>query len=658
MVNGFVGLSSFLQADSKQCSVTALESTAAAKLRWQLFDSLSSVLLESWATNAYCVLELAPCLFELYKSVRDSTDDPDKASTLITKLGKTLFVLSKDSANDNTFSNVHYVEAILHAIADTSDEASGHNDDKHSAYDHDTIILYSHLQRIPLKTLIYAAGTLKNISNAEDKMIRLLVTNRAIAILSETMLWRAEVNTQSKEVAQFLIQITGILRNLSVSKNNHKQFLEAYIPMRLCSMIPPFIAHQELMVNISRILSKLTLHELPRAQINQHPENLENLVALIDYRYTSWLSLVNQQHSDMRFQDLLFIRVFFVLGNLCAGNDQNRCLVSSKFSGIDILLEVLQFYAARYADARNAAKIDASEEKYERKSEGEQSMEVLIKLVRLIANLAINADVGTLLCGNEGLSPLLGILDVSKRVEDEELMLNAVSCITNISYYSKPLCISSKHQHTSAQSSGYCFIECNRMAITKLLATILLDKNEEAVVEATRALGNLSRFKDVLVLMDDLKVLECLVVLLDHNNREVVYTVCGVLMNAALDPSTRESLLFVRPAVSDDSVDVRNLLANIIECAAADDLEMTLIASKALYNLLLFKDRATSGDNYLGSNCTVDARALRCTVEKVIQTICSQDDGDDNLDATAAWSSEQELSSVLPQLLRSLDALT
>ncbi|KAH7484913.1 Armadillo repeat-containing protein 2 [Phytophthora ramorum] len=662
LVDNFAGLSSFLQAGSKQRSMRDPEVVAADKLRLKLFDTLSSVVLEKWATNAASVLELVPALFDLYGA---TGNDRGNMNAQIIKLGKTLFVLSKASDNDSCFCNVRYVEAILHAIAATSNQASGHHDEKHAKDNDTTILLSAEQQSIPMKVLIYTAGTLKNISNADDKMARLLASNRTIAILSETMLWRAESAARSKEIAQFLIQTTGILRNLSISKGNHKQFLEAHIPLRLCGIIPAFIAHQELMVNISRILSKLTLHELPRAQINQGSTCMKSLMTLIDHRQNSWLSLVDQQRSDMRFQDLLFIRVFFVLGNLCAGNDLNRRLVATNFSGITLLLDVLQFYGARYTDARNNTEISDNDER-RRVSDAEQSMEVLIKLVRVIANLAINADVGAQLNENEGVAPLLEILEVAQQAGDEELMLNTVSCITNVSYYSTAPKGEGK---ASFQSSDYCFIESNRVAITQLLARILLDRNEEAVVEAARAFGNLSRFKDVLVYMRELKVLDCLVVLLDHSNREVVYTVCGVLMNAALDQSTRQALLSARPAVDDDAVDARTLLVGIVECAAGDDLEMTLVASKALYNLLLSTD-ILSPCSDSAADFTADARNLRRTIEQVLGTISAEggiskesgepnedDEDDEDEEISDSWSNRQELRLVLPQLLRSVNSL-
>ncbi|KAG7398664.1 Armadillo repeat-containing protein 2 [Phytophthora boehmeriae] len=658
LVDSFTSLSSFFQAANKYAS----EDTSASKLRLKLFDLLSNVLLEKWSSNAACVLELAPALLNLFYAI-STGDGSDKASSHIIKLGKTLFVLSKDSSNDDCFCNVRYVEAVLQAIAETSNRSTVQLevDDKEIKENEKNVVALVHSANrevFPMKMLIYAAGTLKNISNAEDKMTRLLATNRAIAILSETMLWQADNAAKQKEIAQLLIQTTGILRNLSVTKTYLKQFIEAHIPLRLCNMIPAFLPHQELMVNVSRILSKLTLHELPRAQINTRCSNMHNLMTLVDHRQNSWLSLGDQQSSETRFQDLLFIRVFFVLGNLCAGNDQNRILVACKFSGIVLLLEVLQFYAGRYSDARSASDAESSENQLT--TGAEQTMDVLVKMIRVLANLAINAEVGALINENEGLSSLLAVLEAAHQAGDEELMLNAVSCITNVSYYST-------ERKDADQDNHFCFVETNRIAITRLLSRILMDRNEEAVVEATRAFGNLSRFKDVLAYMSEVKVLDCLVVLLDHSNREIVHTVCGVLMNAALDPSTRQALLAVRPNTEDDATDVRCLLVGIVEYAAGDDLEMTLIASKALYNLLLSKDAVPKCGNDVFES---EAANLRRVIEEILGTFSRDESagkklsdgagaephggGDEDSDS---WNSRKELRLVLPQLLRSINAV-
>uniref|UniRef100_K3X579 Uncharacterized protein n=1 Tax=Globisporangium ultimum (strain ATCC 200006 / CBS 805.95 / DAOM BR144) TaxID=431595 RepID=K3X579_GLOUD len=490
-------------------------------------------------------------------------------------------MFSKDSANDAFFYDVHYVEAALCTIAKVSaicckdavlrSKRYGGNIPQDDLNENEEFFIERIVLPFPIKTLIYLAGTLKNTSNADEKMLKLLATNGAIAILSDTTRWRSSQVAQVKEIAQFLIQITGILRNLSVAKSYQKQFLEAQVPSRLCAMIPAFIDHLELMGNVSRILSKLTLHELPRAQINNHmATNLRNLLAVVDVDQNKSLSLLNQQRSETsRFQDSLLVRMYFVLGNLCAGNDRDRQCVAFECNGIAVLLRALQFYALQYTNGVASSQC-GNEEK---DGLGEQTGEVLVKLVRLLANIAINAEVAAQLNARDEMGVLLETLDQSQRVGDEELMLNIVSCITNVSYYSSATPVSEpKSSQTIPKVSKYSFIETNRIVLTSLLAQILLDRNEEAVVEATRAFGNLTRFKDVLAYMCDHKVLDCFVVLLDHSNREIVYTVCGVLMNAALDESTRRKLLQVRAAdvggsnsSGDDRGDVRNLLLGIVD---------------------------------------------------------------------------------------------
>lgn len=655
VVSSFLHLSSFFLSSSNSHSHTRMHSGLAAtdsskvqELRLHLFQTISSLVLEQWSHSATIVLTLTPCLFELFNGAQahDSITSDSPSNQQIVSLGKLLFMLSKESANDAEFCNVQYVEAALSVISKacgamhnstTRDRKPRHHRDNSS----DVVQIDRLTLAFPTKMLIYVAGTLKNTSSAEEKMLKLLATNGAIATLSDTMRWRSSDQQQNKEIAQFLIQTTGVLRNLSVAKSYHKQFIEAQVPSRLCTMIPAFIGHLELMGNVSRILSKLTLHELPRAQINQQmAANLCNLMAVVDCSQNKSLSFLDQQQqqqqkSENRFQDILLIRMFFVLGNLCAGNDRNRLFIALDCDGIHVLLQTLQFYASQYVKQREHdndntsgdqhAADDEAQDGGDASSGSQQSGEVLVKLVRLLANLAINAEVGASLNReNAQMSALLETLDQAQRVGDEELMLNIVSCITNLSYYSPSTASSSSSSPVASSStilhqSRNSFIEGNRIEITSLLSQILLNRNEEAVVEATRAFGNLTRFKDVLCFMSERKVLDCFVVLLDHSNREIVYTVCGVLMNAALDESTRQQLLRVRPD-SSSSNDVRTLLLGIVECAAADDIDMTCIACKVLYNLLL-----ANGTPRSGSIGDFDSEALHGVVQQIIKTMDAQD---------------------------------
>lgn len=654
----FLDLNTFLQSGEDPAGGSSV-STNNAVLCMKLFGKLTAAALDRWHQMPAAVLEVTPNLIQLYASARNLNDA--SASQQIAQLGKLLFMLSKDSANDGAFCSVRYVEAALDAISSTSVSAQTTRQSslKRSADDDsDQRTELDQAQLLfPMKTLIYIAGTLKNVSNGDDKMLKLLATHRAIPILSETLLWRAEDSGMSKEIAQFLVQATGVLRNLSATKSNSKQFIEARMAARLCAVIPSFASHQELIVNVSRILSKLTLHERPRAQINERPENIEHLVAIVDHTKNPWLSLAEQQPTDNRFQDLLFVRIFFVLGNLCAGNDRNRNFVALDCDGIRVFLKVLQVYTTRYVGQQQ----HEADSNSEGTPSGDQTIDILVKLVRVLANVAMNAETAVDLNARDELSLLPELLQHSFDAGDEELMLNTVSLITNLSYY---------YGASDAQAGEGC-VESHRISIAAALAQILLIPNEEAVLEAARTFGNLSRHKDVLSYMRDHKVLDCFVLLLDHCSREIVYTVCGVLMNAALDRATRQALMTVQlPATSvpdnDGPVDVQTILVDIIASAAEDDTDMALIASKVLYNLLLDQSAATNGKTRRSTDKL--RRILSDAMENVeeprarrrAKQVRREDEEGDN-DAEPSEESDaisrQELTAVLAQLQKRVSSV-
>ncbi|GLE01093.1 hypothetical protein PINS_up009906 [Pythium insidiosum] len=374
-------------------------------------------------------------------------------------------------------------------------------------------------------------------------------------------------------------------------------------PTPIVQMLPPE-------PNIKKMMKPFA-HDQERGARSQ----LGALLRLVDPLQNRSLALTAQQQPDNKFQDVLLVRLFFVLGNLCAGNDRNRELLGVELDALPALLQSLTFYGRRYASSHATS----------------EDCDVLVKLVRLLANVAINADAGAALNAHvEPLQELLEVLDLARSRDDEELALNIVSCLTNLSYYCTAVSATTTATAKPCRPKQTTFIEAHRLDIAKQLAPILWDRNEEAVVEATRAFGNLSRFRDVLRFMAEHQVLDCLVILLDHSHREIVYTVCGVLMNAALDPSARRVLTAsatddggsgrdcrgggadcccCSPASASSAasasasacacasgrartrasrVDARVLLTGILESAGADgDAEMSGMAAKVLFNLLL-----------------------------------------------------------------------
>lgn len=110
--------------------------------------------------------------------------------------------------------------------------------------------------------------------------------------------------------------------------------------------------------------------------------------------------------------------------------------------------------------------------------------------------------------------------------ESEELVINAVATINNLSFYQgESSVIRSQHTH-----------------ISQLLLKLLLSSSMDAVLEATRVFGNLSQIKDVRLFIVQQKVEQYVVTLLDSKTPDVCFSACGVLINLSADPGNRAML--------------------------------------------------------------------------------------------------------------------
>ncbi|RHY36444.1 hypothetical protein DYB34_001218 [Aphanomyces astaci] len=506
------------------------------------------------------------------------TTHESQSGRLLVAACKRLFMQSKDPANDERFCHVTVVETLLGVLSSQC---------AHS---------------VPTQALIYVAGVLKNVSGSA-RMVTLLSTNGAIAVFSKAL--QVTFDKDVNAAAQVLVQVTAILRNLAEHKQCLKQFWHAHVIQALCDLLPAYASHGELVLNVSRILSKLTLHEAGRTQVNKGKHNLRHLLKLLDGDTRS------------RQQDAaLVIRLAFILGNLTATNDRNRKAIVT-LGAVPPLVRMLKEYHIRYVH-----------ESPDNDTSATTAEDVLVKLVRLLANAAIHTSVGPMLGTVPGIEVLLDVLDHAKVARHEELMLNVVSCLTNLSFYS-----------TDATPTNV--ITVHRHRLSRDLASILVDPNDEAVVEAARAFGNLSRFPDVLGAMldpDSAALLPTFVMLLDHANRDVVYTVCGVLMNAALDKRTRGNLHAV--PTTHDVVDTRDLLVRLFRHAGLKDLAMSTMLCKVLFNLVLSTAPSDTAATYVD---TSTGRLLLTTLEELVDAM-----------ADSATEAEVEFASVAHALMRSL----
>jgi len=201
----------------------------------------------------------------------------------------------------------------------------------------------------------------------------------------------------------------------------------------------------------------------------------------------------------------LVLRLAFVLGNLTERSERFRVVLAYDCEGSALVPDLLGRYW------RKDMQLSASEA-----SRGVHEVEeVLVKLSRLVANVAISASAGpTLAASSAVVNPLLDALGAKKVRDSEEMVLNVVAAITNLLFYDVP--------------SNLLFQDETKLLLCRRLHPLLLEsENVEALVEAARALGNLSRHPDARACMADLGTDAVLVALLDHGDRDLLFYTCG-----------------------------------------------------------------------------------------------------------------------------------
>eukprot|EP00397_Hematodinium_sp_SG-2012_P006301 GEMP01006329.1.p1 GENE.GEMP01006329.1~~GEMP01006329.1.p1 ORF type:complete len:855 (+),score=184.89 GEMP01006329.1:129-2693(+) len=399
------------------------------------------------------------------------------------------------------------------------------------------------------EALVFLLGALKNASLTSD-MVQQEITK--LGAIPKLLALCGEGNEEvgSAREAQVLIQVTGALRNLTSTPAQARQFLHHNGLSALTRISSLYSRHRELLLNISRVLSKLSLQPL----VVQYLQDAEESVS--DVRQVSRMLALHGEYAP------LCVRLMFFLGNVTAKSERVRILFMFECDGASLIPSLLHTY---WKMDRQLTLPQASQHS----SAALEVEDVLTKVIRLLANLAISPSVGATAAATSAfVEPLLDILGCKKIQQSEELVLNAIGCATNLLFYDIP--------------SNLLYLPENKELLCRLFRPLLLDAyNSEAVMEAARALGNLSRHESTRMHIRDLRIDEILGILLEHDDRDIVYYACGVLVNLASDFSCTARLA---------SCGVPGKLATLMQEISWDDVDLNLCVVKVFTNLLLDTD--------------------------------------------------------------------
>lgn len=364
--------------------------------------------------------------------------------------------------------------------------------------------------------LIYCVGALKLLSGSSAIMKELVQKDciETLTLLLETINTASSTNSSfnREQLGNLLVQLTACVRNLVDASGSRQRLLTSGLIPALCYTMQIYLDDADLILNISRIFSKVSLHT-------------DCCIVLTDQK-SSYQTLLKVLNKHLARQDVV-VRICFVFGNLTSKNETARTFLFQEKNALPMIQKVLKFYIDRSFGVNESPVTSPPKPDDGQVYQVEDLVDVLIKTVRLIANLSISETIGPIIAAHHDcVDQLMHILKNCTVEKEEDLLVTTVATINNLSYYH------SKGSHISARY----------LDIAKCLINLLVPNNMEALLEAARVFGNLTHQKAMRDFLADNKVQEILIASLDSDSREVVYICCGVLVNFMADREKRPIL--------------------------------------------------------------------------------------------------------------------
>ncbi|KAK5879996.1 hypothetical protein CesoFtcFv8_023066 [Champsocephalus esox] len=434
---------------------------------------------------------------------------------------KLIFQISRRESNDILFQNNSIIDSFLGVLSKEDMSSSG-------------------------EALLYCVGTLKFLSG-NSAILRLLLDKNCVGVaqkLIQRLCMAPETNFTTS--GHILVQLTAALRNLADHSDARPLFVSFSILSELFVVLRLHHKDPDICTNISRIYSKLSSYSECRLALAQTPDCYQLL-----------LELLSKHHQK---QDLV-VRLLFTLGNLTAKSDEARLKLFQVEGCMDTLLQLYTTYQHRNRPPPPQKDPAPLSRPQAAPASVQEEEDVLVKLVRVLANMCIHPAVGPALATNTScIQQLMETLELKTVLESEELMVNVAATINNLSFYQE-------------ESSA---LRRSQLTIAKLMLKLVLSSNMDAMLEATRVYGNVSQSKDVRDFIMQNKVHQFVVTLLDSKSTEMCFAACGVLTNLTLDAPNRLSLT------------VEGADAKLVDCLrdfGAGDWQLAGQVCQALWNM-------------------------------------------------------------------------
>ncbi|XP_034238749.1 armadillo repeat-containing protein 2 isoform X2 [Thrips palmi] len=358
---------------------------------------------------------------------------------------------------------------------------------------------------------------------------------------------RSEGGRLPEQTSHAIFQLTGALRNIAGEETTFPMLVANGAVSQLCQSMELFSTDLDLVTNIARTFSIISTNDDCCKAIAKY-RNCTKLFAKLFSKYPGRQDIV--------------VRLGYALGNLLAKSDDIRLQLLETDGAMDTLMDLLQLYLQKDLDlaSQDPQHHPQKEQSLPLESGSDGSIEdVIVKMIRIIANMSMNMEVGErLTCtpkalikdgadlsirndswgdhlnekdssiGDRAVSLLLTVLRRKSVAESAELVLSTLSTLNNLTFYP-----------CGAEQSVF---NVHIMDLSQALYTLLMSSLDECLVETTKVLGNLTRSKPARDFLLETGGLNQLLKFLQTDNHELLRSTTGVLVNLMADADKREAL--------------------------------------------------------------------------------------------------------------------
>ncbi|RZB39285.1 armadillo repeat-containing protein 2 [Asbolus verrucosus] len=398
---------------------------------------------------------------------------------------KLIFKVSKNDKNDNLFFQKNTLELFLDALG----RSSPLDDAEACVYGYGSV-----------KFLTMNSKLLEKILDLG--ILQLMVLH--VKIINNAKVDKSQMPEQTNHA---LFQLTGALRNIVSEEAIYDTFISGGAIPQLCQTMDLFSSDLDIISNISRIFSTISTNDCCCDSLVEY-KNIYKVLIHIFEKYPG-----NEE---------IIVRLAYTLGNVVAKIDNTRVKFYHEKNSIDSLLNLWKIYLERTLKMCSL-KTDND------LIENGNPEDVMIKIIRVIANVVINPDIGKAVNESYGsllIDEFLKVLISNPFKKNEELVMSILSTLNNLSYY-----------YTSDMEHDIFHIK--QVEIVEGITEYSKSRNKECVIESMRIMGNLSRSKITRDYIAASEVFQILINILEKADLTLLKTTIGVFVNLMADNKSR-----------------------------------------------------------------------------------------------------------------------